>query len=220
MTTAVQPVPFVPPEYPPVKPIHERAMSIAADAASKMYALVALDETMVREYDRYRTEMRVRSYRRELDFGWQFNGQQYPLDDPKTGREGKLKLGERVWVPLLVAQYGVRQSGVWPYDPASRPGEPVYDFLQGAPTPRLRILDFRTPEDTVEQMKAIKPVLARCSYCQAEVEPELLGTHIEANHLEEILERSTKRQSAKSPDAKKAVADWAEKQRAGGPEAA
>ena len=190
--------------------VHQQGMRIDPETASKLWARIEIDEAAFREHNKHRVSLRVRGFRPPQGLIWQFDGQTYPLES-ETHSEALLP-GERIWVPLIVAQFGVRANSHWPYkaDPAGQVLN-EYDFL-GAQIPMIRIIEIRDPGDFSKQMEMPKPAGTTCSYCGQEVDPAELGKHMQAEHLSQMVAELDAAKAAAAPSAQQKVKDWASKQ--------
>lgn len=184
-------------------------MRIGADQATKMYALVQIDEDAFLSFNDFRASLNVPGYEPDTGLIWQFDGQIYPLDTAK--RSGQLLPGEKLWVPLIVAQYGVKQTAMWPLQMVN--GLPRPNFLHGAPVPRLKILEIRDPGDFSDRADFVapRPATPRCPYCDTEVEVVAFAKHIEESHGAEIAQRVAAPQPSSTEEAKRKVEAWAAK---------
>lgn len=165
---------------------HVEAMRIPPEEAGQLWALVQIDEQVFKQFNEYRRTFRVRGYKPDDGLQWQFDGQIYPLQD--ENRNGPLLPGEKIWVPLIVAQYGVRNTAAWQYQ-TDEHGSPInkQDFLYGEQIPRLRIIEIRNPGDfTKQQFTEPAQILAPCSFCGQEFAPEQLSNHIVEMHTADI----------------------------------
>jgi hypothetical protein len=188
--------------------VHEQAMKIPNEQAAKLFACVMIDPATFKEYNEHRQTLRVRGHKADVGLVWQFDGMTYPLDDQV--RHGPLLPGEKLWVPLIVAQYGVRNTSVWEYETDEK-GNRInrQDFLYGQPQPRLIIVEMRDPGDFARQMVMPTPVLAKCAFCDGDFPPEELAIHMAGDHGAELLAASKQRDPAKDELTRQKVRDWA-----------
>jgi len=190
--------------------VHDQAMRISPEQATKIFACVTIDEASFRQHNELQAGLRVRGFRKQVGLEWQFDGQIYPLSTDK--RKGPLLPGEKVWVPLIVAQFGVRNTAVWEYETDAQ-GNIInkQDFLYGQQVPRLKIIEIRDPGDFAKQMEMPAQVLAACPFCEGEFQSTDLGNHMAVEHGDEIVAARTAVQPANRPAARAAVRQWAEK---------
>lgn len=201
---ATQPLPAV-----DAHEVHRQAMKISDEDALKLYARIRLDPEAFAELNRYRASLRVRGFRAKLGVSWMFDGMEYPQDTAE--RSGPLRPGEEVWVPLIVAKYGVKNTAVWEYETALDGSVINKQDFNGPQIPIIQILEIRNPGDFGQQMRqAAAPQLAPCSLCAEEFLPADLAGHILSAHADDIA--AAKNKQAPIGDAKKRVEQWAAKQ--------
>ena len=112
---------------------------------------------------------------------WQYDGQVWPTGDGH--RQGPLKVGERVIVPLVVAEHGIKRTMQWPRDVDDH-GLPLnkLDF-HGARKPMLRILRMFKPADFVNFNGTPRvEIPSLCAWCGESVPPASYKEHVE-EHL-------------------------------------
>ena len=190
--------------------VHRTAMAISDEDATKLYARIRLDGEAWRELQKYRASLKVRNFRSQVGVSWMFDGMEYPQDT--ADRKGPLLPDEEIWVPLIIAKYGVRNSASWEYEVGYN-GEIInkQDFT-GPQIPMIRILEIRNPGDFGTQVKALTaPKLAPCSLCNEEFQPHELAAHMIEAHAAELAQAAAPKAPATSK-AKRRVEEWAARQ--------
>ena len=190
--------------------IHQAAMRISDEDATKLYARIRLDGKTFRELQEYKATLKVRNSRSQVGVSWMFDGMEYPQDT--ADRKGPLLPDEELWLPLIIAKYGVRNSATWEYEVGYN-GEIInkQDFT-GPQIPMIRILEIRNPGDFGTQVKALTaPKLAACSLCNEEFQPHELAAHMIEAHAAELAQAAAPKAPATSK-AKRRVEEWAARQ--------
>lgn len=194
--------------------VHRRAMKISDEDALNLWALITLDAPGFAEYTRLQASLKVRQFRSRQGVSWMYNGQEWPQDTPE--RQGLLKPGERIWVPLIVAKYGVRNTAKWEYLTDDAGNTINRQDYNGPTVPIIHILEIRTPGDFGSQQAAAAlaaPRLALCTLCGNEFPPEDLANHMLTDHRAELVAAAGGKAAAPSAKTKAQVDEWA-KQRA------
>lgn len=189
--------------------VHQRAMKISDEDALQLWALVTLDATGFREYVKHQQSLKVRNFQASQGVFWQYGGQRYPQNEGEL-----LRPGQREWMPLIAAKYGVRNTAKWEYM-ADEAGNTINRQDYNGPTvPIVHILEIRNPGDFREQqavLAAATPRQAVCTLCNEEFDPAELANHMLTEHRAELAAQAAGKTTEPSRS-RRQVEEWAAEQ--------
>ena len=152
----------------------------------QMWACVEIDQAAYERHAAFNRSLRSKGWKDERGVQFQYDGQIYPLDDEQ--RRGALRIGEKVWMPLHIAQHGVRRTAVWEFQ-TDEYGKEINkpDFHERQP-PVLRIIQVSVPALIGKPPQAgqvpVAVIPSQCPFCAEQVQPEALRSHIESEHMD------------------------------------
>ena len=122
-----------------------------------MYSTVTLDAEEWQKHVELERSRKIKGWREPQGFEWTYGGQQY----------GPVMPGEKISVPAVAAEHGVRESAVFPRLQDERGNELMALDHRGSRFPLLEVVETWHPGDPAKLGKIeIREEEYKCAFCR------------------------------------------------------